>query len=68
VDCYGPILAAGRHHKYTLCITDAFTEYALVTPIENKEAETIEKPVFQNGFVYLVYQLKFTLMDRKSLS
>jgi hypothetical protein len=41
------MLAAGRQHKYTLCITDAFMKYALVTPMENKEAETIEEPFFR---------------------
>ncbi len=24
-DLFGPMLAAGRQHKYILCITDAFT-------------------------------------------
>ncbi len=37
------MLTAGRQHKYILCITDTFTKYALVTAIENKEAETVAK-------------------------
>jgi len=36
-DLFGPILAAGHQHKYILCITDAFTKYALVTAVESKE-------------------------------
>ena len=30
-------------------ITDAFTKYAMVTAVENKEAETVAKAI-QNGF------------------
>ncbi len=44
------MLAAGRQHKYILCITDAFTKYALVTPMENKEAETVAKAIFNEWF------------------
>ncbi len=49
-DLFGPMLAAGRQHKYILCITDAFTKYALVTAIENKEAETVAKAIFNEWF------------------
>jgi hypothetical protein len=45
-DLFGPMLAAGRQHKYILCITDAFTKYAMVTAVENKEAETVAKAIF----------------------
>jgi hypothetical protein len=45
-DLFGPMLAAGCQHKYILCITDAFTKYALVTAIKNKEAETVAKAIF----------------------
>jgi hypothetical protein len=45
-DLFRPMLAAGHQHKYILCITDAFTRYALVTAIKNKEAETVEDPFF----------------------
>jgi IS30 family transposase len=44
------MLAAGRQHKYILCITDAFTKYAIVTPVENKEAETVAKAIFSEWF------------------
>jgi hypothetical protein len=46
-DLFGPMLATGRQHKYILCVTDAFTKYALVTAIENKEAETVAKVTAQ---------------------
>ncbi len=49
-DLFGPMLAAGRQHKYILCITDAFTKYALVTAVENKEAETVAKAIFSEWF------------------
>jgi len=49
-DLFGPMLAAGRQHKYILCITDAFTKYAIVTPVENKEAETVAKAIFSEWF------------------
>jgi len=44
------MLAAGRQHKYILCITDAFTKYAIVTAVENKEAETVAKAIFNEWF------------------
>jgi RNase H-like domain found in reverse transcriptase/Integrase zinc binding domain/Reverse transcriptase (RNA-dependent DNA polymerase) len=43
-DLFGPM------HKYILCVTDAFTKYALVTAIENKEAETVAKANFSEWF------------------
>jgi len=49
-DLFGPMLAAGRQHKYILCITDAFTKYAMVTAVENKEAETVAKAIFNDWF------------------
>ncbi len=49
-DLFGPMLAGGRQHKYILYITDAFTKYALVTAIENKEAETVAKAIFSEWF------------------
>ncbi len=49
-DLFGPMLAAGCQHKYILCITDAFTKYAIVTAVENKEAETVAKAIFSEWF------------------
>ncbi len=66
-DLFGPMLAAGRQHKYILCITDAFTKYALLTAIENKEAQTVAKAIFLNGFVNLASQHKFTQTAGRSL-
>jgi hypothetical protein len=44
------MLATGCQHKYILCITDTFTKYALVTAVENKEAETVAIAIFSKWF------------------
>ncbi len=44
------MLASGCQHEYILCIIDAFMKYALVTAIENKEAETVSKAIFNEWF------------------
>jgi hypothetical protein len=67
-DLFGPMLAAGRQHKYILCVTDTFTKYSLVTAIQNKEAEAVAKAIFLNGFVNLASQCKFTQMAGKMLT
>jgi hypothetical protein len=60
------MLATGRQHKYILCITDTFTKYALVTSVESKEAETVDKAIFQNGFVNLASRRRSTPMAERS--
>jgi hypothetical protein len=47
---FGPMLAAGHQHKYILCITDTFTNYVLVTAMENKEVERVAKAIFSEWF------------------
>jgi Integrase zinc binding domain/RNase H-like domain found in reverse transcriptase len=37
-DLFGPMVDASRKSAYILCITDAFTKYAVVTSITNKDA------------------------------
>ncbi len=61
------MFAAGHQHKYIVCITDAFMKYVLVTSVENKEAETVTKAVFQNGFVNSASQRKSTATAGRSL-
>jgi hypothetical protein len=53
VDLFGPMLAAGCQPKYILCITEAFTKYALVTAVENEEVETVAKAIFSKWFCEL---------------
>jgi transposase InsO family protein len=49
-DLFGPMLTADTNKKFVLCITDAFTKYAVVTAIANKEAETVADFIFKDWF------------------
>jgi hypothetical protein len=49
-DIFGPMMNAEHKNAYVLCITDAFTKYAVVTKIEHKEAETVARAIFENWF------------------
>jgi transposase InsO family protein len=49
-DLFGPMLTADSNKKFVLCITDAFTKYAVVTAIANKEAETVVDAIYIDWF------------------
>jgi Integrase core domain len=49
-DLFGPMLTADSNKKFVLCITDAFTKYAEVTSIQNKNAETVADAIFKEWF------------------
>jgi Integrase zinc binding domain/Integrase core domain len=49
-DLFGPMLTADSNKKFVLCITDAFTKYAVVTSIQNKNAETVADTIFKEWF------------------
>jgi hypothetical protein len=49
-DIFGPMLGTDKKSAYILCITDAFTKYAVVTKIDNKDAETVARAIFNNWF------------------
>ncbi len=49
-DLFGPMVDASRKSAYILCITDAFTKYAVVTSIHNKDAQTVAKAIFEQWF------------------
>jgi hypothetical protein len=49
-DLFGPMLGTDKKSAYILCITDAFTKYAVVTKIDNKDAETVARAIFNNWF------------------
>jgi hypothetical protein len=49
-DLFGPMVNAEHKKAYILCITDAFTKYAVVAKIDNKEAETVAIAIFENWF------------------
>lgn len=46
VDLFGPLKTSDRHHKYILCMTDAFTKIAEVVAVPNKEAATVANEIF----------------------
>jgi len=48
VDLFGPLKVSGKQNKYILCMTDAFTKYAEVCAIPNKEAATVADEIFKN--------------------
>jgi transposase InsO family protein len=49
-DLFGPMVNAEHKNAYILCITDAFTKYAVVAKIDSKEAETVARAIFDNWF------------------
>jgi len=50
-DLFGPMLTVDSNKKFVLCITDAFTKYAVVTAIAtNKEAETVADAIYRDWF------------------
>jgi hypothetical protein len=49
-DLFGPMLTADSNKKFVLCITDAFTKYAVITSIQNKNAETVADAIFKEWF------------------
>ncbi len=44
------MLTADSNKKFVLCITDAFTKYAVVTAIANKEAEMVADAIYKDWF------------------
>jgi hypothetical protein len=44
------MLTANGNQKFVLCITDAFTKYATVTAIQNKNAVTVADAIFKKWF------------------
>ncbi len=47
---FGPMLTADSNKKFVLCIADAFTKKAVVTSIQNKNAETVADAIFKEWF------------------
>jgi hypothetical protein len=46
-DFFGPMITAGSNKKFELCITEAFTKYALVMAITSKDACYREGIIFK---------------------
>jgi Integrase core domain len=49
-DLFGPMITADSHKKIVLCITDAFTKYAVVTAIARKDAEMVADAIYRDWF------------------
>jgi len=47
-ELFCPMLTADSNKKFVLCITDAFTKYAEVTAVANKEAETVVDAIYKD--------------------
>jgi Integrase zinc binding domain len=67
-DLFGPMLTADSNKKFVLCITDAFTKYAVVTAIANKEAETVANAIFKDWFQNLEFRRRYILMEARNSS
>ena len=48
VDLFGPLKMSARSNKFILCIMDAFTKYAEVIPIPDKQAVTVSQEMYAN--------------------
>jgi hypothetical protein len=44
------MITADSNKKFVLCITDAFTKYAVVTAIASKDAETVADAIYTDWF------------------
>ncbi len=49
-DLFGPMVDLSKKSANILCITDAFTKYAVVVSIPNKDAQTVAKAIFEQWF------------------
>jgi hypothetical protein len=49
-DLFRQMLTADSNKKFVLCITDAFTKYAVVTDVQNKNAGTVADTIFKEWF------------------
>jgi transposase InsO family protein len=49
-DLLGPMVDANTKSAYIICMTDAFTKYAVVTSIPNKDAQTVARAIFEQWF------------------
>jgi hypothetical protein len=49
-DWFVPLMMADSNNKFVLCNIDAFTKYAIITVISNKEAETVTDAIYKEWF------------------
>ena len=60
IDLMGPLRTSTQGKNYILCMTDAFTKYAEVCAIPNKEAPTVARAIFERWICRFGCPLEFT--------
>ena len=55
MDLFGPLKTSSSGKKYICVITDAFTKYTEIVPMEDKSAETVAKAFMKSGFAGAEY-------------
>ena len=61
MNLFGPLKTSSQGKKFVLCLTDAFTKYPVMLAIDNKEAATVTKAIFENWICKFGTLLKFVL-------
>ena len=59
MDLFGPLKTSNSGKKFVLCLTDAFTKYAVMLAIDNKEAITVAKHIFDSWICKFGTPLEF---------
>jgi hypothetical protein len=59
MDLFGPLKTSNSGKKFVLCLTDAFTKYAVMLAIDNKEAITVAKHIFESWICKFGTPLEF---------
>ncbi|MGV1013323.1 MAG: DDE-type integrase/transposase/recombinase, partial [Flavobacterium sp.] len=60
IDLMGPLRTSTQGKKYVLCMTDAFTKYAEITAVDNKEANTVARALFEKWICRFGCPVEFT--------
>ncbi|MBM3428406.1 MAG: DDE-type integrase/transposase/recombinase, partial [Bacteroidetes bacterium] len=63
LDLFGPLKSVHGGHRYILCMTDAFSRYATMTVITDKEASTVIDAIFKHWICKFGTPIEF-LTDR----
>ncbi len=65
MDLFGPLKTSNMGKKFVLCLTDAFTKYAIMVAIDNKEAATVAKHIFESWICKFGTPLEFVSNNGK---
>ncbi len=60
IDLMGPLRTSSQGKCYVLCMTDAFTKYAEICAIPNKEAPTVARELFEKWICRFGCPVEFT--------